>query len=250
MGGSIPGSVGFTYARTQGIPSEGPYAKKTMPSAQKGKNLPYHPITNLEGYHEQNTLEKIKKLSNKEERYEPTNAVKNLKSTLAAASLAGSSNPLTQYLAQVAGGTGDLYTAGRYAADQNWSKAGEDFVQGVLGFIPYAKAIPGMKEGTDYFTKGARLFNTWLKRAHGASDVKTLTESPVPKYPIQENGGMIYYQHGLDWKPKTISENGSLIPIAQTGEFIPPAYQMPRAASESTRIPRVDEADLRQIAIN
>ena len=36
MGGSIPGSVGFTYARTKGIPSEGPYAKKTMPSAQTG----------------------------------------------------------------------------------------------------------------------------------------------------------------------------------------------------------------------
>jgi len=36
MGGSIPGSVGFTYARTKGIPSEGPYAKKTMPSAKNG----------------------------------------------------------------------------------------------------------------------------------------------------------------------------------------------------------------------
>lgn len=38
MGGmSIPGSVGFTYARTAGAaPSEGPYAKKTLPSAQNG----------------------------------------------------------------------------------------------------------------------------------------------------------------------------------------------------------------------
>ena len=39
MGGNIPGSVGFTYARTKGIPSEGPYAKKTMPSAQEGKTI-------------------------------------------------------------------------------------------------------------------------------------------------------------------------------------------------------------------
>jgi len=40
MGGmSIPGSVGFTYARTAGsAPSKGKYAKKTMASAQKGKN--------------------------------------------------------------------------------------------------------------------------------------------------------------------------------------------------------------------
>jgi hypothetical protein len=39
MGGmSIPGSVGFTYARTGSTPSNGKYAKKTMASAQKGKN--------------------------------------------------------------------------------------------------------------------------------------------------------------------------------------------------------------------
>jgi hypothetical protein len=41
-GGSLPGSVGFTYARTKGIPSEGPYAKKTMPSAQNGQEMRYY----------------------------------------------------------------------------------------------------------------------------------------------------------------------------------------------------------------
>jgi hypothetical protein len=41
-GGSVPGSVGFTYARTQGIPSEGPYAKKTMPSAQNGQEMSFY----------------------------------------------------------------------------------------------------------------------------------------------------------------------------------------------------------------
>jgi hypothetical protein len=45
MGGSIPGSVGFTYARTKGIPSEGPYAKKTLPSAQNGVDMYGNPIT-------------------------------------------------------------------------------------------------------------------------------------------------------------------------------------------------------------
>jgi hypothetical protein len=40
MGGmSIPGSVGFTYARTGSTPSNGKYAKKTMASAQIGKNI-------------------------------------------------------------------------------------------------------------------------------------------------------------------------------------------------------------------
>jgi hypothetical protein len=43
MGGSIPGSVGFTYARTVGAaPSNGPYAKKTLPSAQNGQEMKYY----------------------------------------------------------------------------------------------------------------------------------------------------------------------------------------------------------------
>jgi hypothetical protein len=40
MGASMPGAVGFTYARTQSpAPSNGKYAKKTMPSAQGGKKI-------------------------------------------------------------------------------------------------------------------------------------------------------------------------------------------------------------------
>lgn len=43
QGGSIPGSVGFTYARTAGAaPSEGKYAKKTMPSAQNGQEMKFY----------------------------------------------------------------------------------------------------------------------------------------------------------------------------------------------------------------
>jgi len=41
-GGNIPGSAGFTYARTGDTPSEGPYAKKTMPSAQNGKEMQFY----------------------------------------------------------------------------------------------------------------------------------------------------------------------------------------------------------------
>lgn len=43
MGGGIPGTVGFTYARTQSpAPSNGPYAKKTKPSAQNGQEMKYY----------------------------------------------------------------------------------------------------------------------------------------------------------------------------------------------------------------
>jgi len=42
LGGSLPGSVGFTYARTKNIPSNGPYAKKTKASAQNGKEMSFY----------------------------------------------------------------------------------------------------------------------------------------------------------------------------------------------------------------
>jgi hypothetical protein len=41
MGGSLPGAVGFTYARTAGsAPANGKYTKKTLASAQEGKKMP------------------------------------------------------------------------------------------------------------------------------------------------------------------------------------------------------------------
>lgn len=43
MGGSLPGATGMMYARTAGAaPSNGPYAKKTKPSAQNGQEMKYY----------------------------------------------------------------------------------------------------------------------------------------------------------------------------------------------------------------
>jgi hypothetical protein len=43
MGGSLPGAVGFTYARTQdAAPANGKYAKKTKASAQNGMEMKYY----------------------------------------------------------------------------------------------------------------------------------------------------------------------------------------------------------------
>ena len=43
MGGSMPGAVGFTYARVAGsAPSKGPYGKKTPASAQNGTEMKYY----------------------------------------------------------------------------------------------------------------------------------------------------------------------------------------------------------------
>lgn len=47
-GMSMPGAVGFTYARTiNPAPSNGPYAKKTKASAQKGKAIPKLDVSKL-----------------------------------------------------------------------------------------------------------------------------------------------------------------------------------------------------------
>lgn len=43
MGGSLPGATGMMYVRTAGAaPSEGPYAKKTLPSAQNGAEMAFY----------------------------------------------------------------------------------------------------------------------------------------------------------------------------------------------------------------
>ena len=43
MGGSMPGAVGFTYARTAGsAPANGKYTKKTKASAQNGKEMSFY----------------------------------------------------------------------------------------------------------------------------------------------------------------------------------------------------------------
>lgn len=43
MGGSMPGAVGFMYARTNDpAPSNGPYAKKTKASAENGAEMKYY----------------------------------------------------------------------------------------------------------------------------------------------------------------------------------------------------------------
>lgn len=69
MGGSMPGSVGFSYARTGDIPSNGPYAKKTLASAQDGLTVDEQMAeasTNMWGYPiEPNFVEAYKKPTKK-----------------------------------------------------------------------------------------------------------------------------------------------------------------------------------------
>jgi len=61
-----------------------------------------------------------------------------------------------------------------------------------------------------------------------------------------ENGTeMSYYQNGLDWKPKSISRDGSEVPKNQNAQYV-----LPRASSESTSLgaPRRDAELLNELA--
>jgi hypothetical protein len=58
MGGSMPGSVGFTYARTGSTPSNGKYSKKTKASAQKGASIFPVESWRKQGYNTADTLQR------------------------------------------------------------------------------------------------------------------------------------------------------------------------------------------------
>ena len=152
MGGSLPGSVGFTYARTQDpAPSNGPYAKKTKASAQDGKKISYNQ------WKKQN----------------------NLKET----------------------------------SDYNLKRAWE------LGYTPDKTGhLPTVDNQTGQFLKvkghpTLKLELDWYNSPEGAEFKSKNTLDSTGKFfkyvPKLQNGQeMKFYQEGLDWKPKNISQWG------------------------------------------
>jgi len=411
MGGSLPGAVGFTYARTKGIPSEGPYAKKTLPSAQKGKEVTYTHEPGQRGeYRLQRTItpytsnRDIKRFTEAPTDPRQVNFLQNY-----AGAISGyQDDPDFVYPTQVpiegdkhwnidrfiidpqfSGRTASLYTT-ESTAEQNrantladmykyymlqdpehkgrafrkakrfvrnevdsrtkgpflqsyntstedptfkgWQGTSEFASQNRLKDLYWNEAIG---EGTitpeqidklknvsiDYFRNYKKLskkeaeaqWNQWEEDAAayvgnrkyemanpGPQRTKTVPKewanlsdedlfdrmqnlpvdgeigwnvdykdvsgknatkhfatnreaeqfynttpgvrtkySDVSSYEKKENGGsMSYYQHGLDWKPKSISRDGSEVPKNQDAKFVLPRYDMPRAASESTAILR------------
>lgn len=193
MGGSLPGSVGFTYARTQGIPSEGPYAKKTMPSAQFGFES--------------------------DKRKFPTPL---------------SRESVDKYQKEY----DEFYTPPKYYPSDDYF---DEFYQNLRKRSPNittvgpAWELSKVKDPTQtWITEGEELSSDDKRRVEqGKIKAKFIKDyssserdasmdpyySDLTKYLMkskdypskQENGGMTYYQHGLDWKPKTISRDGSVI---------------------------------------
>ena len=184
MGGSVPGSVGFTYARTQGIPSEGPYGKKTVPSAQKGKKIDIRRVPKRTDSDAENLFEIL----------DPTG-------------LSSWDDIIRSY------------------KDPNaaWWETGLE----VLGAIPFLGNIAKVTKPGIHLAKYSNvdkaLFNTLPKNkslsrtVSGASKVGRGTDAYQAYDEYQNGGEMQFYQNGLDWTPRNISEYGSEIPMAQPG---------------------------------
>jgi len=191
MGGSMPGSVGFTYARTNNpAPSNGPYAKKTKASAQNGDQL--HPIDLHLPIYEKPKL---------------------------------SLNPYAFYVHPKQ----DVHVAGIGAHAQ-------DNINDRLNLSG------GLHSTSVLYPGGEKMF---MKPEYHVG----------MKYRFDEGGSMSYYQHGLDWKPKSMEEGGWLdkyeVPKNQDAKYVLPRFDMPRAISESTSMgTKIDEEAMREASIS
>ncbi len=206
MGGSIPGTTGFTYARTNSpAPSEGPYAKKTMPSAQNG-------LTFLE----------------------PTSP------KLPSSYVIPYNTPSSELATSVGGEDGDpafLIPTFKY---------GHPLDDPYAEFRKTGEHLGGpFKTWQEADTWDREVRHPYVERGQ---DIPT----PLRRWGKDfENGGsMSYYQHGLDWKPKTISRDGDEIPKNQNAQYVLPRYDMPRLGSDNTRVNRADADVLQTARIN
>ncbi len=199
MGGSIPGSVGFTYARTQGAaPDNGKYAKKTKASAQNGivVNDPNDPRLkkyqdSLTAYNKSNNLYKQLLKQGKEGNEGIREQVKD-KMSLKEVNYRGSVGMPYSFE-----GIKPDYVLGTRTPKEN------------RGYLPHYKQptqpvkyeAPKAEVKTVKGTKRLFINDTEVDEA--------TFNRIVPKKESMQNGGeMKFYQEGLDWKPKSISKNG------------------------------------------
>ena len=212
MGGSIPGSVSFTYARTQDpAPSNGKYAKKTLASAQNGKYVKKK-IKGIERELTEKYIEPQVDKAFEKARQEgigyglhngPYDAVRHA----ASASKVASSLPIVGMpMANILGAAHEL-SAGRGGLKELGSDLYNNFVGSVIGSIPFVSddkkldlIIAAQKNGI--------LSTISNKNTESSSPDKVMKNPIMKKKPFQNGGEMEYYQNGLDWKPKSISKNG------------------------------------------
>jgi hypothetical protein len=276
QGGSIPGTTGFTYARTGSTPSEGKYAKKTLPSAQTGITSPllltnkileyFNPrketieeeivpiVEQSAEYKKGLTNELLRRQAYKESTFNPAavspkgykglaqvgeDVIKDYIKKKEKKKLDPFKPEEALELQRFA--MEDLYNSSfidkpnqsdsvriaKTLAAYNWGRGnlfdylGQQKSKGIDIYNSYdwLKDLP--KETSDYVNKillqEDDSFNKNYQKAITNPKYKDISSMYEQKeyggmIPIAQNGReMQFYQEGLDWKPKNISRDGSII---------------------------------------
>lgn len=196
MGGSLPGAVGFTYARTSGAaPANGPYAKKTKASAENGKYIKGK-VRDIEDKLQDRFIKPDVDKAFEQARRQgidygayngPLDAIRHATS----ASKIASSIPIIGLpIANVLGAAHEI-SANRGNRKELLSDLYNNFMGSVIGSVPFISDDTRRKLVVEAQKRGI---------------LSTIDNTKKESF---ENGGsMKYYQEGLDWQPRNISRDG------------------------------------------
>jgi hypothetical protein len=203
MGGNLPGATGMMYARTiNPAPSNGPYAKKTKASAQDGKSV----NTNIQ-----------------EKRYKDI-YVPLIDKLVNSAGSDWEKMPLsnTSFIEQLF--SGDVKNRNLPPIDPIIKE-----VQNKILSLPDSEINKLMKVRWRNISAPEALMKTPKGVSYGDMFryINHFKKLKKQGYTLQNGGEMKYYQEGLDFKPKTISQDGSEIPVDSMGYWNPDNWGNP-----------------------
>jgi hypothetical protein len=216
FGGVLPGAMGNMYAR-HGAPSEGKYAKKTMPSAEEGYELLPTPDDPDRKYKLSAVVQSAKEILNpilrskNPEVYDKWEADRIAALRKNAVKEYDASNPLSIYLSPE-----------EVKAELNKQRKGyyEDYIGALKGISEYdlgKESYVGQKESNqpiEGLNYGSRFATAPVNLGRDQKGAESFRYSYIPKTEeykkenFQNGGEMSFYQNGLDWTPKNISKNG------------------------------------------
>lgn len=229
-GASMPGAVGFTYARTAGAaPSNSPYAKKTKASAQKGEQVQ----KNVDS-----TLENIFEI------FDPTGA-SSWDDVYQSYQKSGMS-PETQL--EIFGALPLLGKVGKIGKALKASNPGKAIQKGSTATM--LQLVPYIGRGTDAVqTIEQAPAAPFFPSAPPTSVGQFGMYAGMPAFNKKEYGGdvpsaqngqeMKFYQNGLDWKPKSMQDGGEESLLGKTTKFVSEEISDPVTTAALTLLDKI-----------
>ena len=204
-GGGIPGSVGFTYARIGSTPSNGKHAKKTKSSAKNGDELGYQ-VSGTKFTDEQG--QKLDSLSNRlrDLQYEQTQDFEKAYPNIPTNEILSTANTDKDFrnynIDQKADSLTSIYGNKYIPISEDYKNTSRDYSNIILNAGKTQNVIGNTEQGLKNFGYRSMLYK--YSHDQGSPAYKDLEKK-------QNGGEMRFYQEGLDFKPKMISQDGSII---------------------------------------